>query len=94
VSELETGKKWWHAWITPQTLILAIGIALTVGGWLRDKQYIELRMDRLEQRVASERVTSDLIYMRRDVLTERLDRIQEEQMRQRELIQLVRRDLR
>lgn len=86
--------KWWHAWITPQTLILLIGIALTVGGWLRDKQYIEMRLDRLEQRVAAERVTSDLIYMRRDVLTEQLRLIQEEQMRQRELIQLVRRDLR
>jgi len=95
VSEIEQQKgKWWHAWITPQTLILAIGIALTVGGWLRDKQYIEMRIERLEQRVISERVTSDLIYMRRDVLTERLDRIQEEQVRQRELIQLLRRDLR
>lgn len=87
-------KKWWHAWITPQTLILALGIALTVGGFLRDKQYIELRIERLEQRVSSERVTSDLIYMRRDVLTEQLRLIQEEQMRQRELIQLLRRDLR
>jgi len=86
--------KWWHSWITPQTLILAIGIALTVGGWMRDKAYIEERLKLLEQRVIAERVTSDLIYMRRDVLTERLDRIQEEQMRQRELIQLVRKDLR
>lgn len=94
MSETEPKGKWWHAWITPQTLILAIGIALTVGGWLRDKAYIEERLQLLEQRVAAERVTSDLIYMRRDVLTERLDRIQEEQMRQRELIQLVRRDLR
>lgn len=86
--------KWWHSWLTPQTLILAIGIALTVGGWMRDKQYIEMRLERLEQRVAAERVTSDLIYMRRDVLTEQLRLIQEEQARQRELLQLVRRDLR
>jgi hypothetical protein len=94
VSDTELKGKWWHSWITPQTLILAIGVALTVGGWMRDKAYIELRLERLEQRVAAERVTSDLIYMRRDVLTEQLRLIQEEQMRQRELIQLVRKDLR
>jgi hypothetical protein len=87
-------KRWWHSWISPQTLILALGLALTVGGFLRDKAYIEQRLDRLEQRVAAERVASDLIYMRRDVLTEQLRLIQEEQARQRELILAMRRDLR
>jgi hypothetical protein len=92
--EMEQHKRWWHSWLTPQTLILAIGVALTVGGWMRDKAYIEIRLERLEQRVAAERVASDLIYMRRDVLTEQLRLIQEEQARQRELILAMRRDLR
>lgn len=93
MSDIEK-KPWWHDWVTPQTLILILGLVLTVGGLLRDKTYIEERLERLEQRVANERVTSDLIYMRRDVLTEQLRLIQEEQARQRELIQLIRRDLR
>ena len=93
MSDIEK-KPWWHDWVTPQTLILILGLVLTVGGLLRDKAYIEERLERLEQRVASERVTSDLIYMRRDVLAEQLRLIQEEQSRQRELIQLIRRDLR
>jgi hypothetical protein len=87
-------KRWFQSWITPQTLILLLGMTLTVGGWLRDKTHIEQRLERLEQRVAAERVASDLIYMRRDVLTEQLRLIQEEQTRQRELILAMRRDLR
>jgi hypothetical protein len=87
-------KRWFQSWITPQTLILLLGMTLTVGGWLRDKTHIEQRLERLEQRVAAERVASDLIYMRRDVLTEQLRLIQEEQARQRELILAMRRDLR
>lgn len=84
---------WWQSWLTPQTFVLFIGIALTLGGAWRDKTYMEERLRALELRVASERVTSDLIYMRRDVLTEQLRQIQEEQLRLREQVQGLRRDL-
>jgi hypothetical protein len=80
--------------ITVPNIVLVVGLALNVGGWVRNTTYLEERLKVLEQRVAAERVASDLIYMRRDVLTEQLRLIQEEQTRQRELIQAMRRDLR
>lgn len=80
--------------ITVPNIVLFVGIALNVGGWIRNTTYLEERLKALEARVAAERVTSDLVYMRRDVLTEQLGGIREEQKQQRELIQALRRDLR
>jgi len=80
--------------ITVPNIVLAVGLALNVGGWVRNTAYLEDRLKLLEQRVADERVANDLTFMRRDWVLERLDRIQEEQKRQRELTEAVRRDLR
>jgi hypothetical protein len=75
-------------------IVLAVGLVLNVGGWVRNTTYLEERLKLLEQRVADERVANDLTFMRRDWVLERLDRIQEEQKRQRELTEAMRRDLR
>jgi hypothetical protein len=80
--------------ITVPNIVLAVGLVLNVGGWVRNTAYLEERLKLLEQRVADERVANDLTFMRRDWVLERLDRIQEEQKRQRELTEAMRRDLR
>jgi hypothetical protein len=80
--------------ITVPNIVLAVGLVLNVGGWVRNTTYLEERLKLLEQRVADERVANDLTFMRRDWVLERLDRIQEEQKRQRELTEAMRRDLR
>jgi hypothetical protein len=79
---------------TVSNVVLVVGLALNVGGWVRNTVYLEDRLKVLEQRVADERVANDLTFMRRDWVLERLDRIQEEQKRQRELTEAMRRDLR
>jgi hypothetical protein len=80
--------------ITVPNIVLAVGLVLNVGGWVRNTAYLEERLKLLEQRVADERVANDLTFMRRDWVLERLDRIQEEQKRQRELTEAIRREVR
>jgi hypothetical protein len=80
--------------ITVPNIVLAVGLVLNVGGWVRNTAYLEERIKLLEQRVADERVANDLTFMRRDWVLERLDRIQEEQKRQRELTEAIRREVR
>jgi Tfp pilus assembly protein PilO len=87
-------RPWWHAFITPQNILTAVLAIFAAGGYWQDAKQVKDRLDRLERRVEAERTLSDLTYMRRDVLTEQLRQIQEEQTRMREQVQLLRRDLR
>jgi hypothetical protein len=99
VSEEQQQKRpWWLAVITiPNVLAiggLLLGGAMAVQADREQAQQLRDRMERVERRQEADAVNNALIYMRRDVLVEQLRLIQEEQMRQRELIQAMRRDLR
>jgi len=84
----------WRAFFTVPNIVAFAIFLIGVGGWWQEQKQTRERLERLETRVIAERAMSDLIYMRRDVLTEQLRQIQEEQTRMREQVQLLRRDLR
>lgn len=96
--EQQQKRPWWLAVITiPNVLAiggLLLGGAMAVQADREQAQQLRDRMERVERRQEADAVNNALIYMRRDVLVEQLRLIQEEQMRQRELIQAMRRDLR
>lgn len=96
--EQQQKRPWWLAVVTiPNVLAiggLLLGGAMAVQAQRSEAAQLEVRVERLERRVEADGINNALIYMRRDVLVEQLRLIQEEQMRQRELIQAMRRDLR
>jgi hypothetical protein len=102
---MDPDMRWWKSFVTPQNILTAVLAVFAAGGYWQDAKQtrdrlerLEVnasgRLERLERRIDQERTMSDLIYMRRDVLTEQLRLIQEEQTRMRELIQLLRREVR
>lgn len=96
---------WWTRVVTIPN-ILAVG-AMLIGGSMTYQAQIgklehlqglvlqnEQRIERLEKRMDEERATNNAIFMRSDVLSEQLRSIRDEQVRIREQMQLMRRDLR
>lgn len=106
MSDLDMDRKHWLGSIVTIPNILAVG-AMVIGGAMTYQAQIgkiehlhayvqqnEQRIERLEKRMDEERATNNAIFMRSDVLSEQLRAIRDEQVRIREQMQLMRRDLR
>jgi hypothetical protein len=104
--DLDMDRKGWLGHVITIPNIIAVG-AMLIGGAMTYQAQVgkmdhlesfvkqnEMRIERLEHRMDEERAANNAIFMRSDVLSEQLRSIRDEQVRIREQMQLMRRDLR